>query len=128
MFFGCSRNTAQLGVAPGHFKYSSANTEAWRPFCRAYGGSAPPPSWAHGGPAPPSLVSLFIPYKEFQPLLHHCNCILETEPRSNLKTKLFFQNSIFVDFMHYLFDKADSSLKRLTGISVPIPRYPKNHL
>ena len=67
MFFGCSRNTAQLGVAPGHFKYSSANTEAWRPFCRAHGGSAPPPSWAHGGPAPPP--SSHCPYliRNFNP-------------------------------------------------------------
>ena len=33
-----------LGVAPGHFKYSSANTETLIPFCGARGGHAPPPS------------------------------------------------------------------------------------
>ena len=27
----------------GHFKYSSAKTEAMRPFCEAHIGSAPPP-------------------------------------------------------------------------------------
>ena len=31
-------------VAPGHFKYSSANAEAWRPFYGALNGPAPPPS------------------------------------------------------------------------------------
>ena len=31
-------------LAPGQLKYSSANTETWRPFCRAHGGPTPPPS------------------------------------------------------------------------------------
>ena len=32
-----------IGVAPGHFKCSYANLEAWRPFRVAQGGPAPPP-------------------------------------------------------------------------------------
>jgi len=32
-----------IGVAPGHFKNSSANPEAWRPFFGAHGVTAPPP-------------------------------------------------------------------------------------
>lgn len=35
-----------VGVAPGHFKYSFANSEAWRQFPGAYGVPAPLPNSA----------------------------------------------------------------------------------
>ena len=95
-----------MWVKPGHFKYSSANPEAWRSFCGAHGVPVSPPSYSCIillMTLPPFTLDIFktIEYRIFILSLFYMK--IAWEPCAAKGTKSYSRHlSAFEQFYHFV--------------------------